>query len=134
MRRRARRPSGVPLQIQVNRRIVRGRIRENGRSGGIRTHDPFTPSEVRYQAAPYSVLISNLRRMLNQCNGIGNYSTGSNRFLTRMSSAIANIIAWRSLVDLFGLSGASVSALTDGTTALGAAFKIDLTPCSRMSF
>ena len=24
---------------------------ENGRSGGIRTHDPFTPSKVRYQAA-----------------------------------------------------------------------------------
>ena len=23
----------------------------NGRSGGIRTHDPFTPSKVRYQAA-----------------------------------------------------------------------------------
>ena len=26
-------------------------IRLNGRSGGIRTHDPFTPSKVRYQAA-----------------------------------------------------------------------------------
>ena len=24
---------------------------ELGRSGGIRTHDPFTPSKVRYQAA-----------------------------------------------------------------------------------
>ena len=26
-------------------------IQKNGRSGGIRTHDPFTPSKVRYQAA-----------------------------------------------------------------------------------
>ena len=26
----------------------------NGRSGGIRTHDPLTPSQVRYQAAPRS--------------------------------------------------------------------------------
>ena len=26
-------------------------ISKNGRSGGIRTHDPFTPSKVRYQAA-----------------------------------------------------------------------------------
>ena len=24
---------------------------ENGRSGGIRTHDPLTPSQVRYRAA-----------------------------------------------------------------------------------
>ncbi len=24
---------------------------KNGRSGGIRTHDPLTPSQVRYQAA-----------------------------------------------------------------------------------
>jgi hypothetical protein len=27
----------------------------NGRSGGIRTHDPLTPSQVRYQAALHSV-------------------------------------------------------------------------------
>ena len=26
-------------------------IGKYGRSGGIRTHDPFTPSKVRYQAA-----------------------------------------------------------------------------------
>ena len=25
--------------------------RKNGRSGGIRTHDPLTPSQVRYRAA-----------------------------------------------------------------------------------
>ena len=28
-----------------------------GRSGGIRTHDPLTPSQVRYQTAPRSVMI-----------------------------------------------------------------------------
>ena len=26
-------------------------LMKNGRSGGIRTHDPYTPSIVRYQAA-----------------------------------------------------------------------------------
>ena len=26
-------------------------MEKHGRSGGIRTHDPFTPSKVRYQAA-----------------------------------------------------------------------------------
>jgi hypothetical protein len=31
---------------------------EIGRSGGIRTHDPLTPSQVRYQAALHSVSIS----------------------------------------------------------------------------
>ena len=26
---------------------------KSGRDGGIRTHDPLTPSQVRYQAAPH---------------------------------------------------------------------------------
>ena len=30
---------------------ISSRQKKNGRSGGIRTHDPFTPSKVRYQAA-----------------------------------------------------------------------------------
>lgn len=30
---------------------------ENGRSGGIRTHDPLTPSQVRYRAALRSDLL-----------------------------------------------------------------------------
>ena len=30
------------------------RLRKNGRSGGIRTHDPLTPSQVRYRAALHS--------------------------------------------------------------------------------
>jgi hypothetical protein len=27
--------------------------KKNGRDGGIRTHGPLTPSQVRYQAAPH---------------------------------------------------------------------------------
>jgi hypothetical protein len=35
---------------RFNRRITM-LLCKNGRSGGIRTHDPYTPSIVRYQAA-----------------------------------------------------------------------------------
>ena len=31
--------------------LVLNFYKKNGRSGGIRTHDPYTPSIVRYQAA-----------------------------------------------------------------------------------
>ena len=37
---------GMPTECIENWRAMK-----NGRSGGIRTHDPFTPSKVRYQAA-----------------------------------------------------------------------------------
>ena len=42
------------------------RLRENGRSGGIRTHDPLTPSQVRYRAAlrsePRQAIVAKVRQ------------------------------------------------------------------------
>ena len=38
--------------MKVDQSLYGGlRIEKNGRSGGIRTHDPLTPSQVRYRAA-----------------------------------------------------------------------------------
>ena len=39
-------------------------IRKSGRDGGIRTHGPLTPSQVRYQAALHPVQAPARRRLL----------------------------------------------------------------------
>ena len=46
------RPPGRLTPRDLN---LRPRPQDDGRSGGIRTHDPLTPSQVRYQAALRSV-------------------------------------------------------------------------------
>src|SRR5699024_11735798 len=51
-----------------------------GRAGGIRTHDPLTPSEVRYQAAPQPVRLRVSRGDLDKTSA--RRGPSSNRLVT----------------------------------------------------
>lgn len=61
------RPAPLIQENRSDRRAV-------GRSGGIRTHDPFTPSEVRYQAALRSGYRLTMARTIRAKTGQGNTS------------------------------------------------------------
>ena len=89
---------------------------------------------MRYQTAPYSAHARNLRPAPQLCNGLRAYSAGSSRFLISESSAIAAKMARRSLAGLAGVADAGAAVSSGAGTTADAAFKIDLTPRSRISF
>ena len=69
-----------------------GRVQEiNGRSGGIRTHDPLTPSQVRYRAALRSDLPKRLVSFIVSSPQMQAQNAGAGIKMTRRRGKLAQI-------------------------------------------
>ena len=69
-----------------------GRVQEiNGRSGGIRTHDPLTPSQVRYRAALRSDLPKRLVSFIVSSPQMQAQNAGAGIKMTRRRGKLAKI-------------------------------------------